>query len=99
MGRHMGGTKAAQSARRKTNFSAACQAALTQEKGDFRTFLGTDLPRITVTEAHMALHGYGAQRENAMLRQIVKMAHADLWQRADRYVAIITATLGGSDVA
>ena len=39
----------------------------------------------------MARHGYVAQGGNDRLRQILDLAHGELRQLADRYVAIIAA--------
>ena len=60
---------------------------------DFREFLSNDPARIAAIEAHMARHGYRPIGENDKLKQIIELAHQEVRQLADRYVAIINTVL------
>ena len=69
----------------------ACNAKKAER--DFREFLSNDSARIAAIEAHMAKHAYLPIGANEKLRQIIELAHQDVRQLADRYVAIINTVL------
>lgn len=62
---------------------------------DFREFLANDPIRVTRIEAHMASHGYEPIEDRAQLRAIIELAHQDVRDLADRYVAIINTIVAG----
>lgn len=76
------------------NLVPACRSCNAKKAGqDFREFLSQDLIRISAIEAHMTKHAYVPNSENEKLRSIVELAHQDVRQLADRYVAIINTVL------
>ena len=79
------------------NLAPACRSC-NAKKADqgFREFLENDPARIAAIEAHMAKYGYTPIGDDETLRQIIELAHQDVRQLADRYIAIINAVLRGS---
>ena len=79
------------------NLAPACRNC-NAKKADqgFREFLENDPARIAAIEAHMAKHGYTPISDHEKLRQVIELAHQDVRQLADRYIAIINAVLRGS---
>jgi len=76
------------------NLVPACRSCNAKKsEQDFREFLADDPARIAAIEAHMAKHAYTPIGDNEKLRQIIELAHHDVRQLADRYVAIINAVL------
>lgn len=71
----------------------ACNARKAER--DFREFLADDPVRIAAIEAHMKTHGYHPIGDHAQLRAIIDLAHQDVRDLADRYVAIINTVLTG----
>lgn len=58
---------------------------------DFRDFLSKDQGRIDAIQEHMAKHSCDPIGEDAQLREIIDLAHEEVRNLADRYVAIINA--------
>jgi len=76
------------------NLVPACRSCnATKSEQDFRDFLAHDPARIAAIEAHMEKHAYTPLGDHQKLRQIIELAHQDVRQLADRYVAIIDAVL------
>ena len=71
----------------------ACNARKSER--DFRDFLEGDQARIGAIEAHMDKHSYRPIGDHEQLRAIIDLAHQDVRQLADRYVAIIDTVLRG----
>ena len=69
----------------------SCNAKKSQQ--DFREFLADDQARIAAIETHMQKHGYRPISDHKKLREIIELAHQDVRQLADRYVAIINTVL------
>lgn len=57
---------------------------------DFRDFLSKDQGRIDAIQAHMAKYSYDPIGEDVQLIEIIDLAHEEVRNLADRYVAIIT---------
>ena len=76
------------------NLAPACRSC-NAKKADqgFREFLENDPARIAAIEAHMAKYGYTPIGDDEKIRQIIELAHQDVRQLADRYIAIINAVL------
>jgi hypothetical protein len=78
------------------NLVPSCRACNSRKsEQDFRAFLKGDPDRIAAIEAHMARHGYRPIGAHAQLRRIVDLAHQEVRDLADRYVAIANAVLDG----
>ena len=79
------------------NLAPACRNC-NAKKADqgFREFLENDPARIAAIEAHMAKYGYTPIGDHEKLRQVIELAHQDVRQLADRYIAIINAVLRGA---
>lgn len=76
------------------NLVPSCHACNARKAGrDFREFLADDPMRITTVEKHMTFHGYEPIGDHAQLRAIIDLAHQDVRDLADRYVAIINNVL------
>lgn len=69
----------------------ACNARKAEK--DFREFLEDDPVRSAAIETHMKSHGYEPIGDHAQLRAIIDLAHQDVRNLADRYVAIINTAL------
>lgn len=79
------------------NLVPACRSCNARKaEQDYREFLSHDPARIALIEAHMAKHAYTPIGDNEKLRQIFELAHQDVRQMADRYVAIINTVLRDS---
>lgn len=79
------------------NLVPACRACNAKKAGqDVRAFLAHDPHRLAAIVAHMATHGYAPIGENEQIRQLIELAHQDVRQLADRYVAIINTILQDS---
>ncbi len=78
------------------NLVPSCRAcnARKAERG-FREFLADDPVRSAAIETHMKSHGYEPIGDHAQLRAIIELAHQDVRNLADRYVAIIDTALNG----
>lgn len=68
-----------------------CNARKSEQ--DYRDFLASDQVRIAAIERHMQKHGYRPIGDHEQLREIIDLAHQDVRQLADRYVAIINSVL------
>ncbi|MDO5643218.1 MAG: HNH endonuclease [Paracoccus sp. (in: a-proteobacteria)] len=78
------------------NLVPCCHSCNTRKADrDFREFLADDPSRVAAIEAHMNSHGYEPIGEHAQLRAIIELAHQDVRNLADRYVAIINTVLIG----
>lgn len=78
------------------NLVPSCRACNAQKADrDFREFLADDPVRIAAIEAHMMSQGYEPIGDNGQLRGIIELAHQDVRNLADRYVAIINTVLTG----
>lgn len=76
------------------NLVPACRSCnTTKADQDYRDFLVLQRDRIAAIEAHMAKHDYMPIKENQKLSQIIELAHQDVRQLAERYVAIIDTIL------
>lgn len=76
------------------NLVPSCRACNSRKaERDFREFLAADPIRIAAIEAHMNLKGYEPIGDHAQLRAIIDLAHQDVRNLADRYVAIINTVL------
>ncbi len=76
------------------NLVPACQSCNAKKAGDdFREFLAESPDRITTIESHMAKHGYEPIGDHTLIKSILEMAHADVRQLAERYIALIEAVL------
>ncbi|SEQ83183.1 HNH endonuclease [Thalassovita taeanensis] len=71
----------------------ACNARKAEK--DFREFLADNPIRIAAIEEHMKSHGYDPIGDHAQLRAIIDLAHQNVRNLADRYVAIINTILTG----
>lgn len=76
------------------NLVPSCQPC-NAKKGarDFREFLSHAPNRIAAIETHMSKHDYTPLGDSEAVRQIAELAHQDVRQLADRYVAIINTVL------
>lgn len=76
------------------NLVPACRSC-NAKKGsmDFRAFLSNNPLRIAVIEAHMDKYCYTPLGNSALLLETFSMAHAEVGQLADRYIALIEAIL------
>ncbi len=61
--------------------------------GDYRDFLSHAPERMAVIDAHMVRFDYVPITANPKLRQVIELAHQDVRQLAERYVAIINAVM------
>lgn len=78
------------------NLVPSCRACNARKaERDFREFLADDPIRIEAIEAHMTSQGYEPIGDHAQLRAIIELAHQDVRNLADRYVAIINTVLTG----
>lgn len=78
------------------NLVPSCRACNARKgERDFRAFLADDPVRVSTIEAHMTSHGYEPIGDHAQLRAIIDLAHQDVRNLADRYVAIINTVLTG----
>ncbi|MDN5788755.1 HNH endonuclease [Pseudorhodobacter sp.] len=78
------------------NLVPSCRACNARKaEWDFREFLADDPIRIETIEAHMMSQGYEPIGDHAQLRAIIELAHQDVRNLADRYVAIINTVLTG----
>lgn len=78
------------------NLVPSCRACNARKaERDFREFLVDDPVRVATIEAHMTSHGYEPIGDHAQLRAIIDLAHQDVRNLADRYVAIINTVLTG----
>lgn len=78
------------------NLVPSCRACNARKADkDFREFLADDPIRIAAIEAHMMSQGYEPIGDHAQLRAIIELAHQDVRNLADRYVAIINTVLTG----
>ncbi|WP_143267553.1 HNH endonuclease [Aquimixticola soesokkakensis] len=78
------------------NLVPSCRACNARKaERDFREFLADDPVRVATIEAHMTSHGYEPIGDHAQLRTIIELAHQDVRNLADRYVAIINTVLTG----
>jgi len=78
------------------NLVPSCRACNARKaERDFRQFLADDPIRVATIEDHMTSHGYEPLGDHAQLRAIIELAHQDVRNLADRYVAIINTVLTG----
>tara|TARA_B100001146_G_scaffold214514_1_gene215856 strand:+ start:423 stop:788 length:366 start_codon:yes stop_codon:yes gene_type:complete len=78
------------------NLVPSCRACNARKaERDFRASLADDPVRIATIESHMTSHGYEPIGDHAQLRAIIDLAHEDVRNLADRYVAIINTVLTG----
>ncbi|SDF82463.1 HNH endonuclease [Sulfitobacter delicatus] len=76
------------------NLVPSCRACNARKADrNFREFLADDPIRISAIEAHMMSQGYEPIGDHTQLRQIIELAHQDVRNLADRYVAIINTVL------
>lgn len=78
------------------NLVPSCRACNARKaERDFREFLADHPVRSAAIETHMQSHGYEPRGDHAQLRAIIELAHQDVRNLADRYVAIIDTALNG----
>jgi len=76
------------------NLVPSCRACNARKADrNFHEFLADDPIRLSAIEAHMMSQGYEPIGDHAQLRQIIELAHQDVRNLADRYVAIINTVL------
>jgi 5-methylcytosine-specific restriction endonuclease McrA len=81
------------------NLVPACRSCNARKADQgFRAFIADDPARIAAIEAHMTSYDYAPIGQNQRLGQIIDLAHRDLRDLAERYVAIID-TLLATDTA
>ena len=76
------------------NLVPSCRSCNAKKSGqDYREFLVGDQARISAIETHMQKHCYRPIGDHEQVREIIELAHQEVRQLAERYVAIIDTIL------